>query len=610
MTGLSQREVSGIRSSARGSPPRSTSRSRSARSSHARRSRGCCRRVRPEGGARAAVRSCDDRGAPGRRARRPTAMRASCSPGAPERYADPTPPLRRASRAIHRLSPLGTRPPRWDSGAIWLQRRSPTGPPPSGPPSADVSMPRATTATTPPAFLAAQARPASGPRSRGRERGRRARRAPVRARARAAVRRPVDRARRVCPPTAALLLKTSADGRGARSTPAPHRPHRAGGATGATSSPPPRRTAWRRCRAPRRVGVTGYTLGGGAGWLSRSSASPPTACCAPTSSPPTASCVTRERRPAPRPVLGAARRQRQLRRRHRAGVPPVPRRAVYAGIAMFDAARAAETLAAYREWAPTSPTSLNTAVVVMTMPPLPQVPEAVRGRRVLCCALSISATRRGERAAGPAASRPPARRCSTACGRMSYADDAGDARPAAAPDRRRDPLRPVRTSSPTRCSTPSRGAGRRPGDVELRHWGGAMARPSAGAGPGRPPRRAVLGRGDRRPDPTAARRQGHAGRRRPLRPHATGGSFLNFLGDPTARDTPTRRRTTGASRDQGGLRPRQRVPRRAQHPAGGTIMRWGAGTRYPRPARQPLLVAVQQPQDLPATGIATQSCGC
>ena len=31
------------------------------------------------------------------------------------------------------------------------------------------------------------------------------------------------------------------------------------------------------------VGVTGYTLGGGTGWLSRSTASPPTAWCAPRS---------------------------------------------------------------------------------------------------------------------------------------------------------------------------------------------------------------------------------------------------------------------------------------------------------------------------------------
>ena len=37
------------------------------------------------------------------------------------------------------------------------------------------------------------------------------------------------------------------------------------------------------------VGIAGFTLGGGYGPLSRSPASPPTTCCAPTSSPPRAS---------------------------------------------------------------------------------------------------------------------------------------------------------------------------------------------------------------------------------------------------------------------------------------------------------------------------------
>ena len=64
--------------------------------------------------------------------------------------------------------------------------------------------------------------------------------------------------------------------------------------------------------------------------------------------------------------------------------------------------------------------------------------------------------------------------------------------------------------------------------VEIRHWGGAMARPAAGAGPVGPARRAALG--DRR----HARARGGGGR---WRPHATGRSFLNFLADPAR--TPT-----------------------------------------------------------------------
>jgi hypothetical protein len=71
--------------------------------------------------------------------------------------------------------------------------------------------------------------------------------------------------------------------------------------------------------------------------------------------------------------------------------------------------------------------------------------------------------------------------------------------------------------------------------VELRHWGGAMARPQDGAGP--------IGHRDvpfsvnaiaQVPDPAQAGAAAAAVERfaARLRPHATGGTFLNFLLDP------------------------------------------------------------------------------
>jgi hypothetical protein len=58
--------------------------------------------------------------------------------------------------------------------------------------------------------------------------------------------------------------------------------------------------------------------------------------------------------------------------------------------------------------------------------------------------------------------------------------------------------------------------------AELRHWGGAMARPSPDAGPVGQPERV-----DAAMDRLVAR----------LRPGASGGSFLNFLSDPARTET-------------------------------------------------------------------------
>jgi hypothetical protein len=58
--------------------------------------------------------------------------------------------------------------------------------------------------------------------------------------------------------------------------------------------------------------------------------------------------------------------------------------------------------------------------------------------------------------------------------------------------------------------------------VEVRQWGGAIARPGANAGP--------VGH---RNTPFSVTVDGPAAAAGPIRRHATGGSFLNFLHDPT-----------------------------------------------------------------------------
>jgi hypothetical protein len=93
------------------------------------------------------------------------------------------------------------------------------------------------------------------------------------------------------------------------------------------------------------------------------------------------------------------------------------------------------------------------------------------------------------------------------------------------------------------------------GFAELRHWGGAMARPSPDAGPvghrDVPFSVAALAPYDK--GAPAERVDGHMDRLvARLRPHATGGSFLNFLTDPamtrTAYTTHDYRRLTHAKR--------------------------------------------------------------
>ena len=124
----------------------------------------------------------------------------------------------------------------------------------------------------------------------------------------------------------ALLLRTSRHGRDVDDRPGrPARPRRRRRALGATSSrpPPPHGLAALHGSSPD-VGVVGYSLGGGIGWLARRHG-------LQTNSDHRGRARDRRRRARPRrrrararPVLGAARRRRQLRRRHRARVRAAP----------------------------------------------------------------------------------------------------------------------------------------------------------------------------------------------------------------------------------------------------------------------------------------------
>ena len=278
------------------------------------------------------------------------------------------------------------------------------------------------------------------------------------------------------------------------------------------------------------VGVVGYTLGGGAGWLSR-------AYGYAADSVVGADLVTADG------SLVSAEEHGDLFWALRGGSGNFgvvtalefrlyPVGDVYAGMAMFDAGRAADAMAVYREWALDEPDASNCQVAIAQLPPIPELPEPVRGKRVLILrAFYLGAADEAASLLAPlreAAGQPllDGTRATT------FADAAAMFPP---------PPPSVSVMSfhlfdavPDEAIAAAAEADGAISGIELRHWGGAMARPADGAGP--------IGHRDvpfsivaaaQSPDPSAtddlvAAVEPVAAR---LEPHATGGSFLNFLGD-------------------------------------------------------------------------------
>ena len=128
------------------------------------------------------------------------------------------------------------------------------------------------------------------------------------------------------------------------------------------------------------VGVTGYTLGGGLGWLARRYG-------LAANSVTAAEIVT----PDGRLRRADAEHEPDLFWAVRGGGGSVgvvtalemtlyPVREVYAGTLFFPIQRAAEVLHAWRGWTATVPDEVTSLGRILRFPPLPQVPEPLRGR--------------------------------------------------------------------------------------------------------------------------------------------------------------------------------------------------------------------------------------
>jgi len=204
---------------------------------------------------------------------------------------------------------------------------------------------------------------------------------------------------------------------------------------------------------------------------------------------------------------------------------------VYAGMVMFDPARTGDAFRAYREWALEEPDESNSALAVMTMPPVDMVPEPIRGKRVLM----LRAFYFGDAGNGHALYAP----LLEAGGEpifgglraTSFADAAamlGGAPPPMAAELHLELMHEVPDAAIDAVADV-------PFGVELRHWGGAIARPAPDAGPAGHrdvPFSIVLSA--MAPDLAGLEPQLPAlrGAAAELRQHGTGGTFHNFLGDP------------------------------------------------------------------------------
>src|SRR5919106_5487437 len=268
------------------------------------------------------------------------------------------------------------------------------------------------------------------------------------------------------------------------------------------------------------VGVTGYTLGGGIGWLGRRFG-------LAADSVVRAEVVDADGRlitatPEGHPDLFWALRGGGASfgvvtslefRLH-------PVNQVYGGISYFSIERAAETLQRYRDWAAAAPDELSTAVLLTRLPDAQHIPEALRGRRAIAIKAMHSA---GPATAAEKALKPLRDAAGPALWdgyrTMRYSDAAMGGTAAryldffdTLPDAAIDSMVAAAGSEDAPVTT-----------IEIRHWTGAITHSGPNTGPAGhrgSPFSVIVDTPTR--ELTAS-----------LSGAGTGGTFLNFLGDVT-----------------------------------------------------------------------------
>lgn len=127
------------------------------------------------------------------------------------------------------------------------------------------------------------------------------------------------------------------------------------------------------------VGVTGYTLGGGLGWLARRYGLAANSVTAAELVTPGGDLVRADAGHEP-DLFWAVRGGGGVGVVTALEMRLYPVRELYAGDLFFPIQRAAEVLHAWREWTATVPDDVTSMGHILRLPPLPQLPERLRGR--------------------------------------------------------------------------------------------------------------------------------------------------------------------------------------------------------------------------------------
>lgn len=127
------------------------------------------------------------------------------------------------------------------------------------------------------------------------------------------------------------------------------------------------------------VGVTGYTLGGGLGWLARRYGLAANSVTAAELVTPGGDLVRTDASHEP-DLFWAVRGGGGVGVVTALEMRLYPVRELYAGALFFPIQRAAEVLDAWREWTATVPDEVTSMGHILRLPPLPDLPEPLRGR--------------------------------------------------------------------------------------------------------------------------------------------------------------------------------------------------------------------------------------
>jgi FAD binding domain len=231
------------------------------------------------------------------------------------------------------------------------------------------------------------------------------------------------------------------------------------------------------------VGVTGYTLGGGLGWLARRYGLAANSVTAAELVTPGGDLVRADAGHEP-DLLWAIRGGGGVGVLTALEMRLYPVGELYAGDLFFPIARAAEALHAWREWTATVPDEVTSLAHLLRLPPLPELPEPLRGRAfAIIEAACLRDAGTGAELTGPLRRLGPERDTfamipASALGQLNMDPPQpvpGEGDGAFLADLPAAAINALVAAAGPDAQTP-------PDSVEVRHLGGALARPAPGGG--------------------------------------------------------------------------------------------------------------------------------